>query len=132
MRAGLQTGKFPLLVYLERKSLMLEEKDQLFVLMERSSRKRHQLRDVNALRRIGNVTLGLKDRGMGLVFPVMGRKSTTRLLRVVQQKAHMCIHQYLINYRVSQGYRKVAGDVCLRGVDHKALTLPCPYFGSGS
>ena len=92
MRAGLQTGKFPLLVFLGRKSLMWEEKDQLFVLMERSSRKRQQLRDASVLRRIGNVMLGLKDRGMGLVSLVMGRKSTTRLLRVVQQKAHMCIH----------------------------------------
>eukprot|EP00828_Plagiopyla_frontata_P032533 TRINITY_DN4239_c0_g1_i2.p1 TRINITY_DN4239_c0_g1~~TRINITY_DN4239_c0_g1_i2.p1 ORF type:complete len:572 (+),score=98.89 TRINITY_DN4239_c0_g1_i2:58-1773(+) len=31
-------------------------------------------------------------------------------------------------YFVSQGYRKVAGDVCYGGVDHSALQLPCPKF----
>ena len=30
---------------------------------------------------------------------------------------------------MTQGYRKVAGDICTKGVDHKPLKLPCPLFG---
>jgi len=36
---------------------------------------------------------------------------------------------------VTNGYRKVAGDSCIGGVDHSPSKIPCPYFsflGGGS
>ena len=33
-------------------------------------------------------------------------------------------------YFVSQGYRKVAGDTCVGGVNHEPLRIPCPGMGT--